>query len=59
MSSLYPEIGEECYYHDLEGQVDKVTVIGVRTPIGSLMECLVEFYDGTRLWVPEFGVRRE
>ncbi len=58
MSSLYPEIGEKCYYHSLEGQVDEVTVIGVRTPVGGHTECLVEFYDGTRSWVPENGVRR-
>ncbi len=59
MSSLYPEIGEKCYHHDLDGEVDKVVVVDVQRKHRPYTEYLVEFFDGTRRWVSENGLRRE
>ncbi len=52
------DFGDEVYLHDPDSGVDKVTLIAVRTPEGSLYrQWLVEFFDGSRQWEPEYGLR--
>ncbi len=56
--SKHWDFGNEAFVSDEYGETHKVTLIAVRTPDESLYrEWLVEFFDGSRQWEPEYRLR--